>query len=161
MAWNFSATDSPCSSDINKTPARLCLPQGRAGQLFKRVSQSLPPAGGKSNAIHFRPGRVPGRKFFSVCKCGTCSPLANKLCARQTASLLSKKGFALFGQSQPKAPGEKAGAFGHVQGAVTACSALKHFGGYDIINSVYTHFCREVSHRTPPGRTRKKNRREG
>ena len=27
-------------------------------------------------------------------------PLANKLCARQTASLLSKKGFALFGQSQ-------------------------------------------------------------
>jgi len=30
--------------------------------------------------------------------------MANKLCARQTASLLSKKGFALFGQSPPARP---------------------------------------------------------
>ena len=41
-------------------------------------------------------------KFFnqesvSVCKCGICSLSANKLCAQQTASLLSKKGKALFG----------------------------------------------------------------
>ena len=51
---------------------------------------------------HFLPGRVPGKKHFSVCKCGICSLSANKLCARQTASLLFKKGFALFGPSCQK-----------------------------------------------------------
>ena len=47
---------------------------------------------------HFRSGRVPGRKYFSVCKCGIGSPMADQLCAQQTAGLLSKKGKALFGQ---------------------------------------------------------------
>ncbi len=47
---------------------------------------------------HFWSGRVPDQKYFSGCKCGICSPAANKLCARQTARLLPKKGFALFGQ---------------------------------------------------------------
>ena len=40
---------------------------------------------------HFLPGRVPGKKHFSVCKCGIWSPVADKLCVRQTASLLFKK----------------------------------------------------------------------
>ena len=69
-----------------------------------KASQRLPPAGGKSIVIRFLRRRVRRKKHFSVCKCGICSLSANKLCAQQTASLLSKKGAALFGQSQKKPP---------------------------------------------------------
>ncbi|MEE0415475.1 MAG: hypothetical protein UDM11_01060, partial [Oscillospiraceae bacterium] len=48
---------------------------------------------------HFLPGRVPGKKYFSVCKCGICSLSVNKLCARQTASLLSKRASPFFDNS--------------------------------------------------------------
>ena len=54
------------------------------------ASQSLPPAGGKASIIRFL-RRVRRKKHFSVCKCGICSPMANKLCARQTAIFLYKK----------------------------------------------------------------------
>ena len=40
--------------------------------------------------------------------------MANKLCARQTASLLSKKGEALFGQSPPARPCGKQSRAGDV-----------------------------------------------
>ena len=49
---------------------------------------------------HFLSGRVPDRKYNSGCKCAICTPRAYKSCARQTAILLSKKGKALFRQSQ-------------------------------------------------------------
>ena len=51
---------------------------------------------GKPIEIHFPPGRVPGGKYFTGCKCGICSPRANKLCARQTAKICRKspKGFS-------------------------------------------------------------------
>ena len=44
----------------------------------------------------FRPRRVRGRKHFSGCKCGICSPRANKLCAQQTAKTGGKarRGFS-------------------------------------------------------------------
>ena len=45
---------------------------------------------GKPISIHFLPGRVPGRKYFSGCKCGICSPAANKLCAQQPAKPCQK-----------------------------------------------------------------------
>ena len=47
-------------------------------------------------ANHFLPGRVPGRKYISGCKCGICSPMANKLCAQQTAKTGGKarRGFS-------------------------------------------------------------------
>ncbi len=57
----------------------------------KKASQSLPPAGGKKFESHFLSLHVRERKYFSVCKCGICPPPAGKLCAQQTASLLSKK----------------------------------------------------------------------
>ena len=43
----------------------------------------------------FLPGRVPGRKHFSGCKCGICPPTGDKLCAQQTAKTCRKapKGF--------------------------------------------------------------------
>ena len=43
----------------------------------------------------FRPRRVRGRKHFSGCKCEICLPMANKLCAQQTAKdwRKSPKGF--------------------------------------------------------------------
>ena len=39
---------------------------------------------------------VRGRKHFSGCKCGICSPMANKLCAQQTAKTGGKarRGFS-------------------------------------------------------------------
>ena len=43
--------------------------------------------------------RVRHKKHFSVCKCGICSLSANKLCARQTASLLSKRASPFFDNS--------------------------------------------------------------
>ena len=55
------------------------------------ASQSLPPAGGKASIIRFLRRRVRRKKHFSVCKCGICSPMANKLCARQTAIFYQKK----------------------------------------------------------------------
>ena len=42
------------------------------------------------------------------------SPMATQLCARQTASLLSKKGEALFGQSLPARPCGKQSRAGDV-----------------------------------------------
>ena len=55
------------------------------------ASQSLPPAGGKASIIRFLRRRVRRKKHFSVCKCEICSPMANKLCARQTAIFYQKK----------------------------------------------------------------------
>ena len=50
----------------------------------------------EKNPNHFLPGRVPGRKYISGCKCGICSPMANKLCAQQTAKTGGKarRGFS-------------------------------------------------------------------
>ena len=39
---------------------------------------------------NFLPGRVPGRKHFSGCKCGICPPTGDKLCAQQTAKVCRK-----------------------------------------------------------------------
>ena len=67
-------------------------------QHIKKASQSLPPAGGKKIFNHFLSRHVRERKYFSGCKCGICPPSAGKLCAQQTASLLSKNplGFSTF-----------------------------------------------------------------
>ena len=62
----------------------------------KKASQSLPPAGGKKFESHFLSRHVRERKYFSVCQCGICPPLAGKLCAQQTASLLSEKNTGFF-----------------------------------------------------------------
>ena len=58
---------------------------------FRRICRFC----GKPIQIHVPPGRVPGGTYFSGCKCGICSPMANKLCARQTAKICRKspKGF--------------------------------------------------------------------
>jgi len=44
---------------------------------------------------HFVPGRVPGAKYLTGCKCGIFTPIAKKLCAQQTAKTGGKarKGF--------------------------------------------------------------------
>ena len=60
-------------------------------QHVKKASQSLPPAGGKKIFNHFLSRHVRERKYFSGCKCGICPPSAGKLCAQQTAILLSEK----------------------------------------------------------------------
>ena len=111
---------------------------GRFLQLVKKVSQSLPPAGGKSSAIHFLPGRVPGKKYFSVCKCGICLLPANKLCARQTASLLFKKGSALFGQSQ-KTSGSAGRFFSEVHGALQHPQVIGLKGDAAVFLHVHLH----------------------
>ena len=48
------------------------------------------------NWDHFLPGRVPGRKYLLGCKCGICSPAANKLCARQPAKPCQKAPQGIF-----------------------------------------------------------------
>ena len=63
---------------VSKKPRRVCRPQ----------------AAKKSD--HFPPGRVPGGKYLTGCKCASCPPKADKECARQTAILLSKKAVGLF-----------------------------------------------------------------
>ena len=78
------------------TPYKLSRTR-RCAQFVKKTSQSLPCPQAVINGIIFA-GACTWQKYFSVCKCGICSLSANKLCARQTASLLSKKGAALFGQ---------------------------------------------------------------
>ena len=45
---------------------------------------------------HFLPGRVPGGKYLTGCKCASCPPSADKECAQQTAILLSKKANGFF-----------------------------------------------------------------
>ena len=55
---------------------------------------------GKHFQIHFPPGRVPGGKYFSGCKCGICLPMANKLCAQQTAKTCRKAPTGDFRQSE-------------------------------------------------------------
>ena len=54
-------------------------------------------------ANRFRPRRVRGRKHFSGCKCGICSPSANKLCAQQTAKTCRKAPKGIF-DSQAASP---------------------------------------------------------
>ena len=51
---------------------------------------------GKQSKKHFPPGRVPGGKYFSGCKCGICLPLADKLCAQQTAKYWRKRPKVFF-----------------------------------------------------------------
>ena len=63
---------------------------------------------GKPMGIYFLPGRVPGRKYLSGCKCGICSPWANKSCAQQPAKICWKapKGFFdSLNRSRWKTPG--------------------------------------------------------
>ena len=43
--------------------------------------------------------RVPDGKYFSGCKCGICLPMADKLCAQQTAKSLAEKAEGLFRQA--------------------------------------------------------------
>ena len=45
---------------------------------------------GKQSEKHFPPGRVPGGKYLSGCKCASCAPTAHKECAQQTAKKPSK-----------------------------------------------------------------------
>ncbi|MFR6424341.1 MAG: hypothetical protein ACLUNO_01115, partial [Oscillospiraceae bacterium] len=54
-----------------------------------KASQGSPP-GGERKFDHFLRRHVRRRKYFSGCKCGICAPLAHKLCAQQTADLLSE-----------------------------------------------------------------------
>ena len=56
----------------------------------------------KSN--HFPPGRVPGGKYCSGCKCGICLPTADKLCAQQTAKNWRKRPKAFFDKLQKHRP---------------------------------------------------------
>ena len=71
-----------------------CRCQQLGYQTVKKASQSSP----RKRRIkwnRFRPRRVRGRKHVSGCKCGICLPLADKLCAQQTAKNWRKspKGF--------------------------------------------------------------------
>ena len=63
-------------------------------RLSKKASQNFPRKR-KTKSNRFRPRRVRGRKHISGCKCRICSPIANKLCAQQTAKNWRKspKGF--------------------------------------------------------------------
>ena len=44
----------------------------------------------KGLPVKFLPGRVPGRKYFSGCKCRICPSEEDKLCAQQTAKMAEK-----------------------------------------------------------------------
>ena len=72
--------------------------------MTQKASQSSPPQR-RRDQNHFLPGRVPGRKHISGCKCGICPHKADKLCAQQTASLCRKspKGFFDSQKGPPKA----------------------------------------------------------
>ena len=64
---------------------------------------------GEIELDHFLPGRVPGGKFFSGCKCASCAPSAHKECAQQTAALLSEKPAGVFDSLKSLRRGTSAG----------------------------------------------------
>ena len=74
-------------------------------QIVEKVPRRDRRCSGESSQIHFRPGRVPGRKYLSGCKCGICSPWANKLCAQQTAKTCREAPMGIFDSlKQPSHP---------------------------------------------------------
>ena len=82
---------------IAKNHSRMEKPYGcvSVSKKLRRICRFC----GKPIQIHFPPGRVPGGKYFSDCKCIVCSPEANKLCAQQAAKNLSKSPKGDFRQS--------------------------------------------------------------
>ena len=65
-----------------------------ASQTVEKASQNFSRSE-KQSQKYFVPGRVPGTKYISGCKCGICLPKADKLCTQQTAKdwRKSPKGF--------------------------------------------------------------------
>ena len=56
---------------------------------------------GKQSEKHFPPGRVPGGKYLSGCKCASCVPTAHKACAQQTAKNRRKAPKGIFDGLSP------------------------------------------------------------
>ena len=75
---------------------------------------------GKSNQNHFPPGRVPGGKYFSGCKCGICLPVADKLCAQQTAKNCRKRPKAFSDKLKPDFFGNQ--GFFLFRGSLSVCA---------------------------------------
>ncbi len=88
-AHRYAATPSPCGEGVAACQKSLA---------------EFAPIGANKISIHFRPGRVPGRKYFSGCQCGSCAPMAHKECAQQTAKELSKSPAGDFRQSETPSP---------------------------------------------------------
>ena len=69
-------------------------------EIVQKASQSLPPAGGKSNAIRFLRRRVRRKKHFSVCKCGICSPIGEQIMRAADCKPFVQKGRRPFWTSK-------------------------------------------------------------
>ena len=69
-----------------KKPRRVCRPQ-----TAKKYN-------------HFLSRHVRERKYFSGCQCIICPSQTDKLCAQQTANLLSEKPGGIFDSLKAKAP---------------------------------------------------------
>ena len=76
------------------TQSRLILNQpsqdAKAGLIYKKSHRVRGAAAPRKRPNPFLRRRVRRKKHFSVCKCGICSPMAKKLCARQTAIFIKK-----------------------------------------------------------------------
>ena len=66
-------------------PCAVCQKPRRVCRLRRQIESE-----------RFLPGRVPGRKHFSGCKCGICPPQGDKLCAQQTVKVCRKSPEGFF-----------------------------------------------------------------
>ena len=57
--------------------------------------------GGRKNSNHFPPGRVPGGKYFSGCKCGICPCLRTNYARSRLQTFCRKSPAGFFGRLKP------------------------------------------------------------
>ncbi len=96
FAARFSGERAKRLSRANPYSAQPPCRRRQGGCRLSRKPRRVRCVSSEKNPNHFLPGRVPGRKYISGCKCGICSPMANKLCAQQTAKTGGKarRGFS-------------------------------------------------------------------
>ena len=94
-----------CAS--NNPWARPGVRTGRGGNLRPASAPPVPVLGFTPPAPPLggtRPRHVRERKYSSGCQCGICPSQTDKLCAQQTASLLSEKPGGFFDSLKPPFP---------------------------------------------------------